>query len=71
MMLEDTKLFEEHRSPDLIEVKEYFSKKNMNKREAEHFFLFYELKQWKAKNGQLLHNWKALAGKWIAFAIRN
>jgi len=67
--MEDTILFEEHRSPDLMEVKKYFSKKHMNHQEAEHFYLFYELKQWKGRKGQLLYNWKVLAANWIASAL--
>lgn len=64
-------LFEEHRPPCLAEVKKYFAIKKLNIKEAEHFYLFYELKQWKGRKGQLLHNWKVLAANWIASALRD
>ena len=33
--------------------------------EAEHFFLFYEKKQWKSKGGNFLKSWKNIAWNWI------
>lgn len=68
--MKDIILFKEHRPPGLLEVKRYFSNRNINNREAEHFYFFYELRQWKTRNGRLINNWKTLAGKWIAFALR-
>lgn len=56
--------------PSLDAVKIYFSQKRMNELEAEHFFLFYQFKQWRSKKGNLLTNWKSLAHGWIVSAIR-
>ena len=44
-------LFTHTMPPRIQDVKIYFSQKGMPDVEAEHFFLFYEKKQWKSKNG--------------------
>jgi hypothetical protein len=62
-------LFKHSPSPTLGEVQMYFNQKKMSQAEANHFFLFYELKQWKSKNGNPYTNWKNLAHKWIVSAI--
>ena len=56
--------------PTFHEVKIYFSQKGMNELEAEHFYLFYEMKQWISKTGNPYKNWKSLAYAWIMYAIR-
>lgn len=68
--MKDAVLFKEHRPPCLSEVKDYFLSRKQNIMEAEHFFLFYEIKRWTSKNGNLLYNWKALAGRWIASSLQ-
>jgi len=50
--------------PTIQEVKIYFSQKGMPDLEADHFFLFYEKKEWKSKNGQPFKGWKHLAWNW-------
>jgi hypothetical protein len=56
--------------PTLGEVKIYFSQKGMNELEAEHFYQFYEMKQWISKKGNPHKNWKSLAYGWIMYAIK-
>jgi len=50
--------------PTIQEVKIYFSQKGMPDREADHFFLFYEIKKWKSKKGRPLKSWKNIARNW-------
>lgn len=57
--------------PSMDNVKIYFSQKGLNELEAEHFFMFYQFKDWRSKKGTLLTNWKSLAHGWIMSAIRN
>jgi len=58
-------LFTRTMPPSIEEVKIYFSQKGMPDMEAEHFFLFYEKKQWKSKGGNFLKSWKNIAWNWI------
>jgi len=57
--------------PTIEDVKIYFSQKGMPAPEAEQFFLFYEKKQWKSKNGNFLKSWKNVAYYWIATITSN
>lgn len=57
-------------TPSMEAVKIYFSQKGMNEQEAEHFFMFYQMKQWRSSKGNLLTNWKSLAHGWIMSAVR-
>lgn len=54
--------------PTLDQVKAYFGAKGINDREAQDFFDFYQLRQWRNKKGGLLRSWKNAAGGWICFA---
>jgi len=63
--MENISLFTSTMPPRIQEVKIYFSQKGMPEMEAEHFFLFYEKKQWKSKNGHFLKSWKKIAWTWI------
>ena len=54
--------------PTLEQVKSYFASKGMNEREAEHFFGFYQLMQWRNKKGEILTRWKKAAVIWIQSA---
>jgi len=56
--------------PRIEEVKIYFSQKGMAEQEAEHFFLFYELKGWKNNRGIFYRSWKDIAYKWIAQVLK-
>lgn len=56
--------------PRIQDVKIYFSQKGMAEKEAEHFFLFYEIKSWTNKKGNPFKNWKSLAYRWIMSAFR-
>ena len=58
-------LFTNTMPPSIQDVKIYFSQKGMTDLEAEHFFLFYEKKQWKSKNGNFFKSWKNIARNWI------
>jgi hypothetical protein len=51
--------------PVIDEVKIYFSQKGVSNAEAETFFLFYEKRLWTSKRGNLYHEWKGLAFRWI------
>jgi hypothetical protein len=62
-------LFASKMPPKIQEVKAYFSQKGMSDLEAEHFFLFYEKKQWKSKNGNSFKNWKNIAWSWIKVVL--
>lgn len=55
--------------PPYREVQIYFSQKGMPELEAEHFYRFYEIKQWRSKNGNFFKNWKSIAHAWIVSAI--
>jgi len=57
--------------PHIEDVKIYFNQKGIPEIEAENFFLFYEKKQWKSKNGNYLKSWKNVAYSWIASMIGN
>jgi len=57
-------------TPSMEAVKCYFSEKGMNEQEAEHFFMFYQMKQWRSSKGNLLTNWKPIAHGWILSANR-
>ncbi|TXJ28983.1 MAG: hypothetical protein E6Q24_04715 [Chitinophagaceae bacterium] len=63
-------LFRGETPPSLNKVKGYFTQKGQNELEAEHFFMFYQFKQWRSKKGNLITNWKSLASGWIMSAIR-
>lgn len=54
--------------PTLEQVKAYFLIRNMNEKEAEHFFAFYQLKQWRTCRGEIMKRWKTAAFSWIFFA---
>jgi len=56
-------LFTNSMPPRIQDVKIYFSQKGVPDLEAEHFFLFYEKKQWQSKNGHFLKSWKNIAWK--------
>ena len=58
-------LFTRTMPPSIEDVKIYFSQKGMPDLEAEHFFLFYEKKQWKSKGGNFQKSWKNIAWNWI------
>ena len=58
-------LFTRSMPPSIEEVKIYFNQKGMPSMEAEHFFLFYEKKQWRSKGGNFLKSWKNIAWNWI------
>jgi hypothetical protein len=51
--------------PSIQEVKIYFCQRGMPDLEADHFFEFYEKKQWKSKSGLFRKNWKNIARTWI------
>jgi len=57
--------------PGIQDVKIYFSQKGMPDLEAEHFFLFYDRKQWKTKNGHFLKSWKNIAWSWIKGVLKD
>lgn len=57
--------------PKFEEVKIYFFQKGISEKEAEHFFLFYELKNWTSKKGNFFKNWKGIAYQWIAGVIKH
>ena len=63
-------IYQGNTPPSMEHVKTYFSQKGMNEREAEHFYLFYQMKQWRSSKGNLLTNWKSPAYRWIMAAIR-
>lgn len=63
-------LYNGNTPPSLDTVKIYFSQKGMNELEAEHFYRFYEMKQWRSNKGNLFRSWKTLAFGWIMSAIR-
>ena len=54
--------------PTLMQVKDYFLTRNMNEREAEHFFAFYQMKQWRTSKGEMMRRWKTAAFGWICYA---
>ena len=58
-------LFTRTMPPGIEEVRIYFSQKGIPDLEAEHFFLFYERKQWKNKSGDFVKSWKNSAWGWI------
>lgn len=51
--------------PEISEVKEYFTLKNINSNEYEKFFNFYESKDWYVGKNKM-KNWKAAASGWIS-----
>jgi hypothetical protein len=55
--------------PTIQEVKDYFSQRCMPDLEADHFFLFYEKKEWKSKRSKPFNGWKNLAWNWIRSAL--
>jgi hypothetical protein len=57
--------------PRIQDVKIYFNQKGMPDLEAEHFFLFYEKKEWKGKKGNFMKSWKNIAWSWIQSALRD
>ena len=57
--------------PRIEEVKIYFSQKGVSEKEAETFFLFYELKAWTNRNGNYLKNWRQMAYHWIRGVLVN
>jgi hypothetical protein len=57
--------------PKIQEVKVYFSQKGIPDLEAEHFFLFYEKKQWKSKSGNSFKSWKNIAWSWIKVVLNS
>lgn len=61
--------FNSNMPPPYREVQIYFLQKGMPELEAEHFYRFYEMKEWRSKNGNLLGNWKSIAHGWIVSAI--
>jgi hypothetical protein len=63
-------LYNGNSPPSLETVKIYFSQKGMKELEAEHFYIFYEMKQWRSSKGNLFKNWKSLAHGWIMSALR-
>jgi hypothetical protein len=63
--MEKKSLFSTIMPPTIQDVKIYFSQKGMSDQEAEHFFLFYEKKQWKSKKGNFLKGWKNVARSWV------
>lgn len=63
--MEKKAIFTNTMPPRIQEVKIYFSQKGMPELEAEHFFLFYEKKQWKDKNGHVMKSWKNVAWGWV------
>lgn len=63
-------LYNGNTPPSLETVKVYFSQKGMNDQEAEHFYRFYEMKQWRSSKGNLFRSWKSIAHGWIMAAIR-
>lgn len=65
-----TQLYNGNTPPCFETVKIYFSQKGMNDLEAEHFYRFYEMKQWRSSKGNLFNNWKSLAHGWIMSAVR-
>jgi hypothetical protein len=69
--MQELSLFTKSMPPAIQSVKIYFSQKGMPDQEAEHFFLFYEKKQWKSKRGHYLKNWKNPAWSWIKEALRD
>ncbi|MDR3714035.1 MAG: hypothetical protein P4L51_14540 [Puia sp.] len=58
-------LFDHHISPQMEEVKVYFSKKGMPENEAEDFFFVYEHRHWKCRKRNFIKNWKAFAYRWV------
>jgi hypothetical protein len=67
--MEKQTLFSPIMPPAIEDIKVYFSQKGMPDREAEHFFLFYEKKQWKSKRGNFLKSWKNIARNWIMSVV--
>jgi len=63
--METQTLFTDIMPPRIQDVKIYFNQKGMPDQEAEHFFLFYEKKQWQSKKGIFLKGWKNIAWNWI------
>jgi hypothetical protein len=63
--MEKQALFSPNMPPTIQDVKIYFSQKEMPDLEADHFFLFYEKKNWESKKGQPFKSWKNIARSWI------
>jgi hypothetical protein len=58
-------IFTKKMPPSIDDVKVYFSQKGMPEKEAEHFFLLNERRQWTSRKGTDIKNWKAIAYKWV------
>lgn len=69
--MEKQALFTKIMPPRIQDVKIYFSQKGISDLEAEHFFLYYEKKQWKRKNGISLKSWKNNAWNWTKEILRD
>ena len=67
--MQNQSLFTSAMPPTIEAVKIYFSQKGIPDLEAEHFFLFYEKKQWRSKNGNFFKGWKAIAWNWISSVL--
>ena len=59
-------LFSQMMPPTIQEVKIYFTQKGISEKEAEHFFFFYERKQWTSRKGNFFRSWKSIAYRWIS-----
>lgn len=51
--------------PTMAQVKSYFAQKGISALEAEHFFLLYQCRGWRTRDGALIRRWKSAAGVWI------
>jgi hypothetical protein len=69
--MEKQAVFTKIMPPRIQDVKIYFSQKGISDLEADHFFLYYEKKQWKNKNGLFLKSWKNCAWNWIKEILRD
>jgi hypothetical protein len=62
-------LFVHHSTPALTEVKSYFSSRGAPEQEAVAFYFVYECRQWRAKKGHFIKNWKTTALRWMQYAF--
>ena len=51
--------------PTLQAITHFFSERHASGKEAEMFYLFWEMKSWTNKEGNRLVDWKAAARRWI------
>ena len=54
--------------PTIEDVKVYFAQKGLSALEAEHFFILYEARGWRTRNGALVRKWKTVAYRWVLSA---